>query len=206
MSFKKNHNKLKLIFPNTNNIIDKLLIDNESLCYISFKKDADKITSIIKLLLKKINIAPNKIIITDATAGVGGNSISFARNFKKVNSIEIDYTRYNYLTNNIKLYKLTNVVFYNADCISILHDIKSDVVYFDPPWGGKNYKLVTNLRLSISGLPLENICIDLFTKNIRMIVLKLPNNYDMPYLYNQLCCYDIHLFPLKKMKIVVILN
>ncbi len=50
--------------------------------------------------------------------------------------------------------------------------------------GGPDYKLKSELRLTISDVPLETFCKDLLVRNSRlfMICLKLPKNYDFKYL------------------------
>lgn len=191
--------------------LNKIKIDEDSIHYISLKEVASKITIIIKYQLEKIGITEN-VHITDATAGVGGNVISFGKEFSIVNAIEIDELRYEYLINNINVYELKNVNTFNDDCRIILPKIKKhDVVFIDPPWGGKDYKNHEKLTLSLSNTPLETLCNNLLdeTKNIccpSIIVLKLPTNYDLYYLYDMVNSKTIYLHELKKMLIVVIVN
>lgn len=155
------NNKLKKrIFPYVKNI-DKIEIDTESLTYISIKDDATYITYIIK---KYFNFNTNNLVIIDAMSGVGGNTISFSKNFKKVYAIEINEDRFNMLYNNINIYDFNNIEVFNSNCLNLIYNIKSDIVFFDPPWGGKDYKNYLNLRLNISGVPLEDICIKLKKK------------------------------------------
>ena len=133
----KKYKKIGRIFPRLENITDisKLRIDKVGEYSISIPEDAQKTS---KIILQIIN--NNDIIITDATAGVGGNSISFADNFKLVNSIELDPNRFEYLKNNLSIYKLKNIKLYNSDFLQIISLLKQDVVFIDPPWGGKDYK------------------------------------------------------------------
>ena len=60
-----------------------LLISDEGLYSITPYKCAELISNIIKTRLGE------DITIADGTANIGGNTISFAKNFKKVISIEI---------------------------------------------------------------------------------------------------------------------
>jgi 16S rRNA G966 N2-methylase RsmD len=188
-------NKLKKrIFPYIKNI-DKIEIDNESLNYISIKDDATYITFLIKKYFDE-----NSTII-DAMSGVGGNTISFSKNFKKVYAIELNQKRYDMLCNNINVYELKNVETYNDNCLNKIFNINSDIIFFDPPWGGKDYKNHDKLRLTISNVPLEDICIKLKNKNI---VLKLPKNYDIEFFKNKLNLEKLNIEILNKMLIIIL--
>ena len=190
----------------------RLKIDPESISYISLRDVAEKITNIIKYHLKKLNKDPTNIYITDTTAGVGGDTISFGMHFKVVHSIEIDELRYEYLVNNINVYNLTNIYTYNDDCRKIIPLIKKQhVVFMDPPWGGKDYKQHDKLTLKLGSSHIEEICNNLLNsqKTISppyLIILKLPTNYDIKYLFKHIQSNIIYLHRLQKMYIVVIVN
>ena len=219
----------KIIFPPiSDEKISQLMIDDESIKFITFSSSAQEITSIImnnlsdfpcpntaelnnekwngKLLDKKMKY----LIITEMTAGVGGNVLNFANYFKYVNAIEINSTRYNYLNKNIELYEFDNVNCYNDDSINLLvdkDDIVQDILFFDPPWGGKDYKLFTNSRLTFSKYSIENICKILFQREKnKMIVMKLPNNYVFYFLMDELKDYRVFKFVLERMSIVIVKN
>jgi 16S rRNA G966 N2-methylase RsmD len=201
------------LFPNSQTT-DKLLIDEESIMYITIPEYAEKITNIIAKHLSKIAIKPKDAYVTDATGGVGGDTISFARKFKYVNSIELDAKRFHYLTNNVSTYGYKNVMVYNDNCIKLIDKIQiQDVVFFDPPWGGKGYKDIKDLRLSISDISIEKICVNLAdTKKTlyppKLVIFKLPTNYDLKHLYSyineELSGAKIFLYDLIKMLIIVI--
>jgi len=184
----------------------KLQIDDESISYISFKDHAKQITDIIMEHTLKLKINPKNLSLTDTTAGVGGNTISFANKFKHVNAIEIDSERCMSLTNNINIYELTNVTVFNGDCINLLDTLCDEVIFIDPPWGGKKYKDFDKLKLSLSNIPIETLCNKIIKKNdkIKLIVLKLPTNYDIDYLYKTIESNTIFFYDLKKMFIIVV--
>lgn len=218
MQFRDNDNKKKMInklFPyiKEKELVDNLLIDDDSIYYITPKVISDKITSIIKYHLKILDININNAVITDSTAGVGGNTISFGKNFKTVYSIEINTQRYEYLNNNISIFKLNNVLTYNDNCLNKLNIIDDhDVIFIDPPWESKesgSYKQFLNLRLKIGDLSIENICLNLMNKDKMVkipaiIVFKLPINYDLYHFYKQLENREIYYYNLFKMIILVI--
>lgn len=190
----------------------ELKIDQDSMHYISIKEVANKISNIIKSHLQEIKLNYNNSIITDATAGVGGNTISFAKNFKFVYSVEIDKTRSEYLLNNINVYNLKNVKVINDDCLNVINKIDNhDVVFIDPPWGGRSYKDFKMLKLNISNISLETLCNNIFDKQKmkctpNIIVLKLPVNYNLRYLYQKIMSSKIYFYDLKKMFIIVIIK
>lgn len=206
---------IERLFPDVaeNNLFHKLKIDHESIMYITIPYYADIITNIIMIQLEKHCMKSTDVIITDATAGVGGNTISFAKNFKEVVAIEIDKTRYNYLSNNIFVYKLENVILLRDDLINVIPLIdQQDVIFIDPPWGGKAYKKANLLRLTIGDEEIETYCNMFFDKTKtkcppKFIILKLPSNYDVEYLKLQLeNTADIIVHELNKMIIVVLIK
>jgi hypothetical protein len=208
-----NQNTLKYIFPYLKNkyLFNYLKIDNDSIHYISHKNISAKISSIIENHLSKYNINKKNAIITDCTAGVGGDSICLAQNFKFVYSIELNKTRYDYLNNNLSVYGIKNTKTYNKDFINIVPYINNhDIIFIDPPWGGSQYKSVNKIKIKISNVnDIEDICDEfLFSskmkKNPLFIALKLPKNYDIHYLYTRLDKCNIYLYELDKMFIIII--
>ena len=203
------YDKLFPVYDNKE-ILNKLKIDYDSVSYISSPIYAEKITKIIINHCKT-----NKLIISDCTAGCGGDSISFLNKFKKVYSFEKNLIRYYYLLNNIKQYKLTQKS--HIHCSNFMKILKSiedhDVIYIDPPWGGKDYYKTKQLRINISNIsniPLESYILDFVkdknTKKVpKIIILKLPCNYDLKYFYDNLKKIGkIYMYDLNKMLIIVI--
>lgn len=192
--------------------LNKLKIDDSSVKFITYREIASKISSILINYLNKINKTVDDIFITDATAGVGGNTISFAINFGFITAIELDDLRCNYLKNNLEIYELKNVKIICGDAIEELKNIdKQDIVFIDPPWGGINYKISKNLRLKLSEKSIEELCNELlnsndYKMNPKIIVLKLPINYDFDYLYSNMKNMEIILYKLKKMYLCIVFN
>lgn len=220
--------KLKhIIFPYIEeNKINDLLIDNDSIKYITFASSAQEITNIIMnnldfkeeiSLIEKMNNLDfkeetslikkmNNLVITDMTAGVGGNVLNFSNYFKYVNAIEIELIRYNYLINNIKTYGYNNINCYNNNSIKLLldeDDIRQDIIFFDPPWGGINYKEIDNIRLTFENRTIEEICNLLIKNETKMIVIKLPNNYDFNFFIKEIK-YPTYKYIINKMTIMII--
>jgi hypothetical protein len=153
----------------------KLKITEEGSYSVTRRRDADRILSIIKTLLKDTTVKT----ITDATGCVGGDTIHFGLHFQKVDSIEINSTNFEALQNNVSVYGLTNVRLHNGDATKVFN-WKTDVLYIDPPWGGPNYKEISNLDLHMSSKRIDEWLEEILLRKNRphYIVLKLPQNFN----------------------------
>ena len=180
------YEKIKYVFPKLNGVIPKgIMYTKNSLTYITKVID----TFDLKKIIQKF-IDTSDLNIMDATSNIGGDTLSFSTYFKDVHSFEINPIYFNILENNISIYKKDNIFTYNESCVNVLdndflHDHSIDVVYIDPPWGGNNYKLFDNIRLYLSPtISLEYFIVSLFSKNIKMVIIKIPLNYDTIFLKN----------------------
>jgi len=195
------------LFPFLKNIdlFKDLKIDYESLYSISLREIAETISLIILQHIGYKTAIKTNLIITDATAGVGGNTLSFSKYFAKVNSIEIDQKRFCYLQNNISIYNANNIDIYNCDYMD-LHDILyQDIIFIDPPWGGRAYKSYPKLRLMLSNMTLEDLCMETL-KYAKLVVVKIPKNYDLSY-YQKIfdkTKFKLYIYELQKMIILTI--
>lgn len=179
------------IFPNFNNIdLDKLKYDSEGLYSISHPEDAQFISDEIKKFK-----GTTELDIFEGTAGLGGNIISFAKNFKSVTGVEHNEQRFEILENNMNSYNMDNIKLVKGNCLDHL-DINYDVYFFDPPWGGPDYKSYNNLELYIGNKSIPEI-IKLLPTN-KTVVLKVPYNYNL----NLLKDYD---FIIKKLRNILII-
>ena len=134
------------------------------------------------------------ITVLDATACVGGDTIGFSLYFNRVISIEKDPINYSALVNNINVYGLNNVTTINDDFLMVKNDVidtyHPTIVYFDPPWGGKEYYKHKNLDLFLGNRNVSDIAVELFepethsilkttkTSGIKLVVLKVPTNFN----------------------------
>ena len=123
---------MKRFFPKLNDVdISNLMIDDIGEYSITKPGEAELISEII------LNECKNNIKILDAMAGSGGNSISFCNHFKEVVSVESDISRYNILNHNLEQYKFKNFKTYYDDCLNVIDSDNFNIIFFDPPWGGK---------------------------------------------------------------------
>ena len=134
----------------------------------SSKDQANKTLEVLKMYTSQTDI------ITDATSGIGGNSILFLKYFEKLNCVEINSYAFNILKENLKFY--SNVLFYNKDYIEICKHLKQDVIFLDPPWE-INYKNKSKTNLKLSKLNIKDIIENLYDY-CKIIALKCPLNFE----------------------------
>ena len=209
-----NIKKIIKIFPFLKNINDyyKLKIDEDSLKYITIKETAEEISKIACSHLIELGINPLKIKLVDYTAGVGGNVLSFSNYFYEIMAIELSNIRTIYLKNNIKIYNYDNIKILNKSSIDYnetdVLEYSPNIIFIDVPWGDIWNKNIENYRIIFGNIELEKFIILIFEKfylmhthndnynnyNNRVLVLKLPKNYDIEYLYNSIKDYKNNIY------------
>lgn len=193
----KNAN-MSLYFPPTKNM-NKLKITNVGIYSVSKPADAEWITE--KIIENVDN--PKKLVITDGTASVGGNTISFSKFFKSVNSIEMSKIHSDILKNNIDVYDLKNINIINGDSLEEIPKLKQDIVFLDAPWSGVKYKKQKNLKLYMSGKILNAIVNDFFNY-ATTIVLKVPYNFDYGHFITNINTEKIIIYKALKFRLIII--
>lgn len=171
------------MFPKVNcSNIKNLKYDNEGLWSISYPDLANSLTKHIKVFDNE-SFKLNTII--DATAGVGGNALSFANSFNNVYCIEIDNKRFEYLENNVKNYTYNNITCINGNSVKLIKNglininNNPDVIFFDPPWGGPSYKYIKDIDLKLGDNNFFEILDSIYIlKKVKLVVLKFPFNYN----------------------------
>ena len=165
----------KFLFPTDKNVNYKeLMISNVSEYSVDRPEDAEYICKIIKSHL------PNRkrLVVTDATSNVGGSAIAFAKNFSSVNAVELEDVHCKALQNNLKKYKLSKKVnIYCQSYLDMMDELKQDVIYFDPPWGGRDYKNKYFMDLFLGNINMIDIIRQVKNKT-KLIVYKVPKNYN----------------------------
>jgi len=168
--------------------LDKLIFTEESLYSVSKIKGSKFLIDVIKQYYRELK----KLILTDATANVGSDTINLSYHLKKVNAIEIDEINYRALVNNINVLKIRNIETFNSDSNKIISNLKQDIIYVDAPWGGRDYKNKKKLDLYLG-----NINISQFYLNnkdyAKLFIFKVPYNYNLE-LMKKVSKVDIHKF------------
>jgi len=187
----------------------KLMITNKGIYSITKYDDAqwitdcivDTISPITAINLNKVEIdkAKKKILygynIIDSTACVGGNTINFAKYFFNVISIELNKIHFDVLKNNINAIKCNNVSIYEGNFLEVIKDknIKSDIIFIDPPWGGFQYKIHKYFNLKLGNLPINDVIKDLLT-SFQYVVLKAPININLNILKDEITFYKMNIY------------
>ena len=213
---KKDYNKnkkelsnkhLKYLFGDySDEILEKLTYDYISIYSITPYDYAEKITNVLdKLCMEIIKKPISKLTITEMTACIGGNVISFAKKFKKVIGIELSEQRFQYLNNNLKVLQLNNnVQTICGDSLVEIAQLKQDIIFFDIPWGGRSYKFKEQMNLYISKIPSYNAC-NLVKDFCKIIVMKIPNNFNLEKFRNRIDMRIYQVVDLEKFKLLILI-
>ena len=132
----------------------------------------------IYIIRKYINKNLKDCTIVDANAGIGGNSVFFCKYCKFVYCIDTSLEAITYLEHNLHDYN--NKIIINENCLDILKIINYDIIFFDPPWGGSNYKFKKNVSLYLVDININKIIESLYF-SCKIIVLKAPVNFMINY-------------------------
>ena len=186
---------------------EMLVIDDVSSFSVTESVCADKISL---LIARSCGGYSDTLTILDGMACVGGNTISFAKRFRRVIASELNYMRFLMLQHNTKkVLRLNNITYFNGSVLNIAFTEVYDILFLDPEWGGPDYRSETSLRLNISDEPIEDFCLRVMESKplLKLIAIKLPTNYDYQYLEEcvQLHGYQYKLFTeLTKMTLAII--
>jgi len=161
-----------------------LLSDNEALwSFTNFKIGQDICNQLLKL--PGVN---RQSLITDAFAGIGGNTIIFCRNFANVRAVELNSGRAKMLTHNLNIFQIKNSTVLTGYYQVVNNRCIQDVVYFDPPWG-LSYRKEDVVRITVDD-PRGSTSIERMIADARLTteycVVKLPVNYDEKYFREQI--------------------
>jgi 16S rRNA G966 N2-methylase RsmD len=181
-------------------------VTNVGLYSISNRHDSGTLTRILSHIFKSWNKDTKDIVITDGTAGIGGNTLSFSNVFKRVNSIEMDPIQFEALKHNVNVYRKNNIPLYNADCLNLIPKLDQNAIFVDPPWGGKSYKNEVDIDLTINDVPMIQIvnrwkkeCKDLW-----IVAVKIPKNFALQKFANLSDYPFIYLLYFRKYNVVIL--
>lgn len=168
--------------------LDKLIFTEESLYSVSKIKGSQFLIDVIRQYYRE----PKKLILTDATANVGSDSINLSYHLKKINAIEIDEINYKALVNNINVLKIRNIETFNSDSNEIIPNLKQDIIYVDAPWGGRGYKNKKKLDLYLGNINISQFYLN-NKDHAKLFIFKVPYNYNLE-LMKKVSKVDIHKF------------
>ena len=188
------------LFPEGNT--GTLQITNIGLFSVTAPSYSKKICEYIK------NLEPKCIF--DCTACVGGDTIGF---FKYLNcniiSMEKEEINFNVLKHNVSLYKgnKEKIKIFHGDFLNdgnrIITEEKPDIIYFDPPWGGKDYNIRKNIELYLGEINIKDIISKLnIHPFVKAIVVKVPPNFNNSFNKD----LEVKIYKMSKFNILVIIK
>ncbi|KAL5699101.1 hypothetical protein ACHQM5_030047 [Ranunculus cassubicifolius] len=119
-------------------------------------------------------------VVIDCFAGVGGNSIQFARMGYHVIAIDIDPRKIELAINNARVYGVEDYIdFIVGDFFQLAPSLKGDVAFLSPPWGGPTYRSIDSFTLDLLK-PKDGYSIFQEAQKITPnIIMFLPRNVDL---------------------------
>jgi predicted RNA methylase len=195
-------------FPKIEGIdYNKLKITDEGIYSLTKYMDSLAIIKSMENIIGEENM--EGLTILDGTANVGGDTIRFAMNFNKVISVELNKENFEVLSNNVNVYNFSDKVeLINGDITKFYNKLQllPDVLYLDPPWGGKSYKDFDEEKMVIF---LSNMSLTRFIGNIllspnkpKYIFIKLPINYNINSLKDMPYVCDMQVYKIRKFYLV----
>lgn len=177
----------KKYFDVPTDILENLRFTDVSL-YSSTPTEQSKYTAELLLSYYSKNELTTKTL-TDATACIGGNTWIFADYVKQVTANELANIHAEILENNMKALNKKNITFLNRNYLDIYLSVKQDIIFFDPPWGGTNYKQFNDVEIQLMGSDgqpkkLDEIILGLLQYKCETMILKLPVNYSIKKITN----------------------
>lgn len=137
---------------------------------------------------------PRSIRIIDATAGIGGNTLSFLKFFHSVIAVERQQEHFEALKINLQCYGHTSsdkLRLINADYTHVYKELKGDVVFLDLPWNNDEvwYSKKRDLMLYLTDIPLYMLVSNIFRQtDCKLVVCKVPYNFNFGMFIRRIAC------------------
>lgn len=140
-------------------------------------------------------ISGNVKTIIDATANVGGDTFNFAKLIPTASiiSLEKDKRIAEILQRNVdNMQKIiginSNVKVINISAVNYFESPKiAELVYFDPPWGGRNYTEKDKMDLYLDEISINAIINNILNRGYTsLVILKAPKNIDIEHIQEEI--------------------
>lgn len=171
----------KIIFDKLKNL-ENVNWTNQTLSYtrsnIVGKHMVDCIIDELYFMGYNVGIFKGPLTFVDATAGMGGDSITLAlyKNSKQVISYEIVESVHKMLKNNINLYGLNEKIITKNKRFD--YEIPKDsVIIIDPPYESEYGSTLGNFRLSIDKMPIYAVVQKCLDNGAKCVILTMPKTY-----------------------------
>jgi len=127
--------------------------------------------------IDKDEINLSMMILTDATACMGGDLIRFSKSFRMINGIEILEENFSLLVQNCKQFECYNVNLFCQNYLEIYDKLKQDIIYIDPKWGGIDYKNKESIILKLNDVEISDLVEIIKEKRLsKYLFIKAPSN------------------------------
>jgi len=125
-------------------------------------------------------------LVLDGFCGVGGNAIQFAMNCDRVIAVDIDPEKIAMARHNARVYGVEDKIeFIVGDFFKIVPNLKADVVFLSPPWGGPKYLNQEVFDLKLMGGMMDGFSVFSVAKEVTdNIAYFVPRNTNV----EQLAC------------------
>lgn len=152
-----------------------------------------QVSQIDKIISEKLENLKNVNYFVDATSHIGVDSAYFAYKLNRPDTsivcIEIEPNTYKILKENmLKIDQIIKTEFKgkieskNMDCVDFIENLQGtvpDLIYFDPPWGGKSYIEKETISLTLGKYSLGKLLNLTLKKGVKNLVVKLPKNINL---------------------------
>lgn len=161
---------MKKYFPKTNNM-ENLMLTSEGEYSITKPEQGMQISNIVK------KYVPSNLTLIDGTVGMGGDLLYLSGHFKSCLAVDNNNNHLSMAQNNLSIYGINNVHYVHDSIMNVVEHRNADVLWLDPPWGGKEYKKSDKMDLYIDN---ENIadCIEKWLNKFSYVIIKVPINYN----------------------------
>lgn len=170
----------------------KISFTNEAQYSASPMKASELMVTDIIQNLNENGFHGKTISFLDGTANCGAdtiNSVFISNNLHfpfHVSAIELDTINYRALEENVALFgcesSVTSIQGNSVEWVFEHPEKSFDCMYFDPPWGGKDYKSMDKITLELNGINIWHWCKEIMDKSsdqLKLIVIKGPSNWNM---------------------------
>jgi 16S rRNA G966 N2-methylase RsmD len=188
--------------------IEKLMLTNIGIYSIGTPQISKSLVELISMLCSKFGLNCNELTITETNGGVGGFSIRLAHAFKNLNIVEINEEHVKVIKNNLKTYNIDGkIVIYNTDYLSVLYELKNDIIVCDPPWGGYDYNKKKHTNLGFNNVNVICIINELLKRNLfKIFILMAPKNYNVSDFILGIKSPNIFIHKLEKHYFIAVIN
>ena len=96
---------------------------------------------------------------------------------------------------NISALNINNVTIHEGNFLDIIKEknIKSDIIFIDPPWGGFQYKVHKYFNLKLGNIPINEV-IEKLLVDFEYVVLKAPINLNLNMLKDEITFYKMNIY------------